>query len=414
MQQCARRAIFRLAACGRECAKVVWPLHCAFSGMRPVWQTVDGFEKFKRLLSSTRFELIDPTFENWLSANVVHRSQIPLRCKTCRMKCYPMLQNFIKKPGGNCLCTRVRWKSIEWFKQFKEFLSETRFELRDDTFASWLKTKVCSTSTVELRCTVCGTETDAWVKSFMSTRSAACLCTHVNTVSCRAYFDRFVAFVSTSNYELVGVSNLSEWQKVATSKNSKIKLRCKTCQGLSTPSISNFNRLQTGSCLCNRNMTEKRVIALVKSSITKLDVEVTLEFSYPDLLGVNGGLLRADITLLQNEAPILSIEVDGPHHFEDFVVYGDGGKANNTLQHDLIKEKYLTAHGIPIARLSSCTAKYNRLCWREWLRTIVNRAEFGLLNPGVYRIGHEYNSGEYHKCRIAESPIVKQTLSPFA
>ena len=110
--------------------------------------------------------------------------------------------------------------------------------------------------------------------------------------------------------------------------------------------FSNLKSGQTHCPSCCASVGEERVA----NFLDLYDVDYRAEYTFEDLRGINGGLLRFDFALLDNNKNVIQlIEYDGEFH------YGRKYKEDSheyTQVHDKWKNEYCKKGNIPLLRIS--------------------------------------------------------------
>lgn len=99
----------------------------------------------------------------------------------------------------------------------------------------------------------------------------------------------------------------------------------------------------TQSCGCVRSMGEN----IISSLLTENNVKFQKEYSFNDLRGINGGLLRFDFAVFKNNKLSHLIEFDGVQHYDEDNLY----YKEDIIIHDEVKNRYCAARNIPLIRL---------------------------------------------------------------
>jgi hypothetical protein len=126
---------------------------------------------------------------------------------------------------------------------------------------------------------------------------------------------------------------------------------CKNCGNSWQASINNRNKPNGNGCpKCNSSKGEKRI----KEVLELNNCIFESEYTFPNLKGIGGGLLRFDFAIFNNftkDNILTLIEFDGEQHFK--WIKGMMSKNGfNTLQiHDKMKNKYCLEHNIKILRM---------------------------------------------------------------
>ena len=103
----------------------------------------------------------------------------------------------------------------------------------------------------------------------------------------------------------------------------------------------------TCECFKKRSSGEIYIGSILKSK----QINFITEYSFDELRGENGGLLRYDFALLNdNDEPYAFIEYDGEQHFQETGSYFN--KKGLVQIHDNKKNKFLKEKNIPLLRIS--------------------------------------------------------------
>lgn len=126
--------------------------------------------------------------------------------------------------------------------------------------------------------------------------------------------------------------------------HTKIKYYCKNCGEFHYASPANL--LHGYGCpTCNASKGEKQC----KLVLEKMNIAYEPQYIFPDLFGINGGHLRFDFGILDNQLGLIGlIEYDGIFHYEK--QYENDG-FENIKKHDKLKDKYCISHDIPLLRI---------------------------------------------------------------
>lgn len=114
-----------------------------------------------------------------------------------------------------------------------------------------------------------------------------------------------------------------------------------------TETIVRADQLRSGgtmSCGCLQSKGE----FIIAELLSKNKIQYKKEYTFDDLRGVNGGLLRFDFAIFSENKLSHLVEYDGIQHYAKD---GDFYK-ENTQTHDVIKNSYCKKHNIPLIRLS--------------------------------------------------------------
>ena len=132
--------------------------------------------------------------------------------------------------------------------------------------------------------------------------------------------------------------------------NKKVWWKCSECGYEWPANIYDRNRKDGKSCgcpSCSESKGEKRC----KEILTIINIPHDRQYTFDDLIGIGGGLLRYDIPVFWDEEKTqlrMLIEYDGEFHFKKY--YEDDGF--ETLQiHDQMKNEYCKNNNIPLLRI---------------------------------------------------------------
>ena len=104
----------------------------------------------------------------------------------------------------------------------------------------------------------------------------------------------------------------------------------------------------SSNCGCERSVGELKINNILK----KNNINFKREYNFPDLLGVNGGRLRFDFGILNNQNELLYlIEYDGIQHYKPNCFGQDDQLFKIIKIHDKLKNEYCIEHNIPLIRI---------------------------------------------------------------
>ena len=96
------------------------------------------------------------------------------------------------------------------------------------------------------------------------------------------------------------------------------------------------------SCGCVHSLNEQNITKLLQDN----NIEFATQYTFPDLFGLNGGHLRFDFAVFNNNHELSHlIEYNGQQHY----IQPDGDWGNNfetMTQHDKLKQEYCQKHNI--------------------------------------------------------------------
>lgn len=102
------------------------------------------------------------------------------------------------------------------------------------------------------------------------------------------------------------------------------------------------------SCGCERSTGEYKITQL----LNQCNIPFKREYSFSDLLGLDGGRLRFDFGILKADGSLAYlIEYDGVQHFQSNCFGADEQAFIKLQQHDQLKNDYCQKHNIPLIRI---------------------------------------------------------------
>ena len=123
------------------------------------------------------------------------------------------------------------------------------------------------------------------------------------------------------------------------------------------------NILKSGgskSCGC-MNRPVSKAESYICEYLEKRQLNYTLNKSYNDLVGVNGGLLSYDFLVYDNKVPFSLIEYQGEHHFRPIKHFGGINQFIRQQEHDRLKREYAIKIGIPLVEILYKCDTYNKI-----------------------------------------------------
>lgn len=149
--------------------------------------------------------------------------------------------------------------------------------------------------------------------------------------------------------KLTVIKDLGMRQQKARNKNERWSL-CQCSCGSAPIEVKN-NMLQSGwkkSCGCLHSYGE----FIIRKMLEENHINFIEQYSFPDLVGKNNGLLRFDFAVFEDAKLQYLIEYDGKQHF-----FGPEGKWTNGASlediqyHDELKNHYCINHNIVLKRI---------------------------------------------------------------
>ena len=154
--------------------------------------------------------------------------------------------------------------------------------------------------------------------------------------------------------ELTAIKCLEEEMKAT----AKWEFQC-SCGNTTIIKAHDFLRGRVKSCGCINSNGEYFIIQYLKNN----HINYKSQVSFPDLVGINGGLLRYDFGIYDNNNNLKAlIEFDGYYHFHRTnLEYGGVNVHDSTVEHDKRKTKYCIDNKIPLYRLCNEDTVHNEL-----------------------------------------------------
>ena len=101
----------------------------------------------------------------------------------------------------------------------------------------------------------------------------------------------------------------------------------------------------TTSCGCIKSLAEQQITKLLIQN----NISFKSEYTFSDLKGVNGGALRYDFAILnQEQQPIYLIEYHGKQHYQQNGGWNTPQEFLNRQANDKLKEDYALNHNLPL------------------------------------------------------------------
>lgn len=178
----------------------------------------------------------------------------------------------------------------------------------------------------------CGTALDVDTRNLNNGHTKSCGCLQREKASNNA--------VNMSNYETEDLKvlerNGSDEQGVALWKTL-----CKHCGNTFTTRGSSIRAGYVKSCGCIHSLGEQNITKLFLEN----DIEFSTQYTFPDLVGVNGGKLRFDFAIFKNHKLSHLLEYNGEQHYSR--AEGSWSEGYETLiANDERKRQYCEEKGI--------------------------------------------------------------------
>ena len=135
---------------------------------------------------------------------------------------------------------------------------------------------------------------------------------------------------------------------------SRAKIKCTIC---GTERECLYHHLMNNNVACECFKQHSSGEAYIKKILDKADIRYKTEYTYQNLRGLGGGMLRYDFALLDSSDTVIGlIEYDGEQHFQEAGTYfNEDGKVQ---EHDKIKDDFAKHNNIPLLRIPYWD------CWR--------------------------------------------------
>lgn len=178
----------------------------------------------------------------------------------------------------------------------------------------------------------CGKEVDVDTRNLNNGHTKSCGCLQREKASNNTY--------DMMNYETedlkVIARNGSDEQGVAL-----WNVLCKRCGNTFTTRGSSIRAGYVKSCGCVHSLEEQNITKLLLNN----NIEFSTQYTFPDLVGVNGGKLRFDFAVFKNHQLSHLIEYNGEQHYNR--AEGSWGESyENLVANDLRKKQYCEEHSI--------------------------------------------------------------------
>lgn len=244
----------------------------------------------------------------------------------------------VKQNGTACKFSSSNLYSIEnihlWLRK-----NNKTFSLISDIFIS-------ATKKLYWKCNTCGSMWDnSWATISTNVGCPYCKGKRVNETNGVGYlypylFEEFDYNKNNiSLYDITIGSHIDIWWE------------CKKCKCSWKTIVNNRVRHNTGCPECNKSKGEKKIAEVLSKISIFFDNN---EYTFDDLIGLNGGLLRFDIPIfwdVEKTQLRTLIEFDGEQHYK-WIKGWQTKKAFETLQyHDLTKNNYCILNNIPLIRI---------------------------------------------------------------
>jgi len=178
----------------------------------------------------------------------------------------------------------------------------------------------------------CGKEIDVDTRNLNSGHTKSCGCLNKESKN----------VIDMINFENNDIKVLER----AGSDNQQIalwKCVCKHCGNIFITRGSTIRNGNTCSCGCVHSANEQNIIKILQDN----NIEFATQYTFPDLLGINGGHLRFDFAIFNNGQLSHLIEYNGQQHYQQ-AEGAWGNNYNDLVNNDQRKIKYCKEHNIEL------------------------------------------------------------------
>ena len=180
----------------------------------------------------------------------------------------------------------------------------------------------------------CGNELDVDTRNLNSNHTQSCGCLQKEKAANNV--------IDMSGYE---DDNFKVIERDGSSKGgvARWKCICKHCGNIFTTEGANIRSGESKSCGCIHSRGEQ----IITQMLIEEGCEFSTQYTFPDLVGVNGGRLRFDFAIFLNGKLDKLIEFNGLQHYKR--PEGSWGKEwDNLIENDKKKQEYCKKHCIPL------------------------------------------------------------------
>ncbi len=181
----------------------------------------------------------------------------------------------------------------------------------------------------------CGNEIDVDTRNLNSNHTKSCGCMKSQLIGEKLAIDM-------SSYEDDNIKVL-EREGSTNLGIAKWKCICKHCGREFITEGANIRSGETKSCGCIHSQGEQKIIKLLMDE----GCTFATQYTFPDLIGVNGGKLKFDFAIFLNNELDCLIEYNGLQHYEK--PNGKWGEEwENLIENDRRKIEYCKKHSIEL------------------------------------------------------------------
>lgn len=179
----------------------------------------------------------------------------------------------------------------------------------------------------------CGNELDVDTRNLNSGHTKSCGCLQKekasnNTTNMLDYEDEDLKVIRRAGSDGQGVAL---WECL-----------CKHCGNIFITRGASIRAGYVKSCGCVHSLNEQNIVKILQEN----NVEFATQYTFPDLFGINGGHLRFDFAIFNDNHELSHlIEYNGKQHY----VQSSGEWGSNfetTIKHDELKQEYCQKHNI--------------------------------------------------------------------
>lgn len=256
------------------------------------------------------------------------RKKIDCRCSVCGHIWNVAPRHLLE--GQNCpTCARQNAN-----KKLQKMSEEEILLFLNDKTVSMIGEYHGVSKTTSFKCNVCGYEYTTRPSNIVSDGTGCRKCLHE---SLKMPHDEFIKRIKTI---LPNITILSKYN----GETNRVMYQCNICGTIHDSLGSNLLR-GYGCPVCRISKGEKKC----KDYFDTNNIIYKRQYEFDDLLGINGGKLKFDFGILNQQYELLSlVEYDGIFHYEK--QYDDDGFEAIQI-HDKKKNIYCEKHNIPLLRI---------------------------------------------------------------
>lgn len=278
------------------------------------------------------------------------QSKLDLVCK-CGRQFKTSFSNFKSANKRQCNDCGRKNIGIQLRKTNREFIQEV-FDLVGDEY-KFLEEYTNSKAKIKCRHNTCGYIWGVTPNSFLrGSRCPNCFGTHLKT---QKQFEGEIYGLTKGEYTILGTY---------INTNTKIGIRHNVCGYEYMVLPTNFLNQSQRCPQCAESKGEQAI----RLYLERNNINFQVEYSFEDLLGVRGGLLRFDFAIFGKDDSVqFLIEYDGEFHFKQ--QYDDDGFEDFQI-HDEYKNQYCKSNDIPLLRIPYWEFDSIEKTLSEWLGSL--------------------------------------------